>query len=106
MDQFREVPPVPFAIVAGLVVIYILLIGPIDYLIVKKWFKRMELTWITFPIWVVLFSVGAYVLAYWLKGDQLRVNQAELVDIDVVERPRSRHDVDPPVQSAARLPTT
>lgn len=83
MDQFREVHPVPFAIVAGLVVVYILLIGPIDYLIVKRWFKRMELTWITFPIWVVLFSVGAYVLAYWLKGDQLRVNQAEVVDIDI-----------------------
>lgn len=83
LDEFLEIPPVPFAVVAGLVVIYILLIGPIDYLIVKKWFKRMELTWITFPIWVLLFSVGAYMLAYWLKGDKLRVNQAELIDIDV-----------------------
>ena len=42
----------------------------------------MQWTWITFPAIVVLFAVGAYVAAYWLKGDQLRVNQVDLVDID------------------------
>ena len=27
-------------------------------------------------------SLGAYVLAYWLKGDQLRVHEVDLVDVD------------------------
>jgi len=28
-------------------------------------------------------SIGAYYLAFWMKGDELRVNQVELVDVDL-----------------------
>jgi len=82
MDRFRDVETVPFSVVAVLVLAYIVAIGPIDYLLVRKWLKRTELTWITFPLWVLLFSAGSYGLALWLKGDQLRLNQAELIDVD------------------------
>ena len=82
LDQFEGVQPVAFGLVALLVVGYILLIGPGDYLLVKRVLKRMELTWVTFPAIVLLVSLTAYVTAYWLKGDQLRVNQVELVDVD------------------------
>ncbi|QDT00762.1 hypothetical protein [Adhaeretor mobilis] len=81
--KFEGVTPVPFGIVALLVLIYIGLIGPGDYFFVKRVLKRMELTWITFPLIVVLVSLGAYWLAYYLKGDQLRVNQVEIVDVDM-----------------------
>ena len=83
LDQFEGVRLVPFSLVALLIVVYIALIGPVDYLIVKKLFKRMELTWITFPTIVALFSLGGYVLAYRLKGHELRVNQLDIVDFDV-----------------------
>ena len=66
----------------GLVVGYILLIGPGDYFFLRKLVGRMEWTWLTFPLVVVVVSVAAYVLAYRLKGDQLRVNQVDLVDVD------------------------
>jgi hypothetical protein len=82
LDQFRGVRLVPFAIVAVLIASYILVIGPIDYWFVKRVLKRMELTWISFPLAVVAFSVAAYLLAGWLKGDQLRVNQVDVIDID------------------------
>ncbi len=82
-SQFAGVTTVPFALVAVLVVVYILLIGPGDYLFVKRVLRRMELTWVTFPLIVVGVSVGAYWLAHWMKGDQLRVNQVEIVDVDV-----------------------
>jgi len=62
---------------------YVALIGPGDYFFVKLVLKRMEMTWITFPLIVLAFSVGAYVLAYWLKGDQLVLNQVDLLDVDV-----------------------
>lgn len=80
--QFAGVTTVPFALVAMLVVVYILLIGPGDYLFVKKFLRRMEFTWITFPLIVVCVSAGAYWLAHWMKGDQLRVNQVEIIDVD------------------------
>jgi hypothetical protein len=83
LDQFAGVRVVPFVAVASLIVVYILLIGPGDYFFVKRFLKRMELTWITFPLIVVLFSVGAYFLARWAKGTRLQLNQADLVDVDV-----------------------
>ena len=83
LDQFEGVRLVPFSVVAGLVFLYILLIGPGDFFLVKRVLRRMELTWITFPVMVLAVSLGAYLLAYYLKGDQLRINQVNLVDVDV-----------------------
>ena len=82
---------VPFWLVAGLIIVYILLIGPGDYFFLRKIVRRMEWTWLTFPVIVALVCVGAYVLAYRLKGDQLRVNQIDLVDVDAASgRMRAR----------------
>ena len=82
LDLPRDVHLVPFFVVALLVVVYILLIGPGDYFLLRRLGCGMQWTWVTFPAIVVLFAAGAYVAAYWLKGDQLRVSQADLVDID------------------------
>ncbi|MBI2824827.1 MAG: hypothetical protein HYX69_09090 [Planctomycetia bacterium] len=83
LDNFRNVTTISFAVVALLILGYIVLIGPGDYFLVKRLLKRMELTWITFPLWVVLVSAGAYALALYTKGDDLRLNQVDLVDVDV-----------------------
>lgn len=81
LDQFEGVKLVPFFVVASLVFGYILLIGPGDYFFVKRVLKRMEWTWITFPVIVLAVSGGAYLLAAQLKGRQLRMNQVDLVDV-------------------------
>jgi hypothetical protein len=83
LDNFEGIRLVPFSVVAALILLYVILIGPVDYFVLKKYFKRMEFTWITFPIIVLVFSFGAYGLAYWLKGSQIRINQIDLVDVDV-----------------------
>jgi hypothetical protein len=82
LDQFPGVPLVPFWLVAVLVSAYIVCIGPLDYFIVKKLLRRMEATWLTFAVTVVVFSGGAWALAYGIKGRELRVNQVDLVDFD------------------------
>ena len=82
LDRFTGVRLVPFWLVALLIIGYIILIGPVDYFFLRKLVRRMELTWITFPCIVLGVSLGAYFLAYWLKGDQLRINQVDLVDVD------------------------
>ncbi len=68
MEQFRGVTLIPFGWVAFFIFLYILLIGPGDYLLLKKVFKRMELTWITFPTIVVTVSAVAYFAAYYHQG--------------------------------------
>jgi hypothetical protein len=82
LEQFSGVTLIPFGWVAFFIFLYILLIGPGDYLFLKKVVKRMELTWITFPTIVVTVSVLAYYAAYAVKGNELRINQVEVVDVD------------------------
>ena len=83
LDHFHGVRLVPFGLVAAAIVVYILLIGPGDYFLLKRVLRRMELTWITFPATVLIVCLAAYAAAYWLKGDTLRMNQADVVDVDV-----------------------
>jgi hypothetical protein len=83
LETFENVPVISFAWVALFILIYILVVGPLDYFVLKKVFKRLELTWVTFPVTVILLSVLAYLIAYNAKGDALRVNKIDLVDIDL-----------------------
>jgi hypothetical protein len=83
LESFQEVPVISFGWVALFILVYIIIVGPLDYLILKKVFKRLELTWITFPTVVLVISVAAYFTAYSLKGDDLRINKIDVVDIDL-----------------------
>ncbi len=82
LDNFN-VKIVPFGWVALFIFIYILVVGPLDYLLLKFVFKRLELTWITFPVVVFAVSFAAYFTAYAIKGKELRINQVDLLDFDL-----------------------
>ena len=82
LEQFPGIRLEPFGWVAFFIFVYIMLIGPGDYFFLKKVVKRMEFTWITFPIIVISVSLAAYSAAYAFKGTELRVNKVDAVDID------------------------
>jgi hypothetical protein len=82
LEQFGEVRVIPFSWVALFIFVYILIVGPLDYIILKKVVKRLEWTWITFPVVVLGVSLGAYFLAHYLKGNELRINKVDIVEID------------------------
>jgi hypothetical protein len=83
LEDFEDVPVISFGWVALFILIYILIVGPLDYFFLKKVVKRLELTWITFPTVVITISVVAYFTAYWLKGNDQKLNKVDLVDIDL-----------------------
>lgn len=82
MEQFSGVALVPFGWIAFLAFLYIVAIGPGDYLFLRRILGRMELTWITFPLMVAAASALAYYAAQRLKGNELRINKVDLVDVD------------------------
>jgi hypothetical protein len=82
-ETFGEVPVISFGWVALFLLGYIILVGPVDYFLLKKVFKRLELTWVTFPVVVLTVSLAAYLTAYYLKGDDLWTNKVDLVEIDL-----------------------
>ena len=81
-DTFEGVAVVSFGWIAMLIVLYILLIGPVEYYFLKRVFGRLELTWITFPIIVLTVSAAAYFSADAVKGRELKVNKVDVVDVD------------------------
>jgi hypothetical protein len=87
LDQF-DVRIIEFGYVALFIVLYILVVGPLDFVLLKYVFKRLEWTWITFPAVVLAVSVIAYFAAYALKGRDLKINKVDIVDFDM------RTDVD------------
>jgi hypothetical protein len=86
LDQhFSGVAATPFAMIAGLVLLYVAVIGPADYFLLRR-AGRMQATWATFPLAVIAVSGAAYALAYRAKGRELLVNQVEIVDVDLAAR--------------------
>ena len=82
LDNF-DVNVVPFGYVALFIILYILVVGPLDYFILKHVFHKLEWTWITFPVVVLAVSIAAYFTAYALKGNDLKINKVDIVDFDL-----------------------
>jgi hypothetical protein len=82
IDTFDGVPVISFGWVAMFIVLYIILIGPVEYLFLKRILGRLELTWVTFPVIVLTVSAAAYFTAYAVKGRDLKVNKVDLVEVD------------------------
>ena len=82
MDQFRSVSFITFTLVALLVGVFILAIGPGDFFFLKKITGRMEWTWVTFSLICISFSLLAWFLSTRLKAPDTQVNQVEIIDVD------------------------
>ncbi len=69
-------PPIGglIAILAG----YIILIGPLNYLVLKR-LDRRELAWVTMPVLIAVFAVSAYGFGTALRGTDLIVNEVAIV---------------------------
>ena len=76
-----QLPSLALPPIGGLVALlgaYILLIGPINYLVLKRLDKR-EWAWVTMPALIVAFAVGAYGIGSFLRGSEIIVNEVAIV---------------------------
>ena len=55
-----------------------MLVGPINYLVLRR-LDRREWAWVTMPVLIVVFSVGAFGLGRALKGSDTIVNTIAIV---------------------------
>jgi hypothetical protein len=80
MIDTRQVHKLPVEWLLLLLVVYLVVIGPLD----QFWLKRINrpmLTWITFPCYVVLFSLLIYFIGYKLRAGESEWNELHLVDV-------------------------
>ena len=81
LDDFSTVHFLDFTLIAILIGLYILCISFGDYFFLKRFAKRMEMTWITFPLIALLFCGVAWGIAAFTRPSTLQVNQLEIIDI-------------------------
>jgi hypothetical protein len=77
-DQIRTLP-VEWLLV--LLLVYLVVIGPLD----QYWLKRVNrqmLTWVTFPAYVVFFSVLIWYIGYRLRAGENEWNELHVVDVN------------------------
>ena len=65
---------------AIILAIYIILVGPVNYLVLKKQ-KRLHWAWITIPSITVLFSVAAFGLGFALHGTDIFINKISIIQL-------------------------
>lgn len=83
LDRFADARPAPFALVAILLLAYVIAIAPIDWFLVKKVLKRPVATWATFPVWIFVFIALAVGLIRAHTPKEEEFNQLDLIDVDM-----------------------
>jgi hypothetical protein len=81
LGAVQQFPSVALPPIGGLLLLllgYIVLIGPINYLVLRR-LDRREWAWITMPILIALFAVGAYGFGSALRGSDIIVNEVAIV---------------------------
>jgi hypothetical protein len=78
-----NLPSLDLPSVQGLAIVlmaYIILVGPVNYLILR-WRKRLHWAWVSIPLLTVIFSAGAFGVAYAMHGTDLILNKIAIVEL-------------------------
>lgn len=67
-----------FGVLLLFIVGYILVIGPLNFLALRR-LRRAELAWFTIPVIVVIFVVGTYSASFFLRGNRPQLAQVAIV---------------------------
>jgi hypothetical protein len=107
MIDSKQIRKLPIAWLLLLLLAYLVVIGPVDYYWLKK-INRQMLTWITFPIYVALFSVLIYFIGYKLRAGESEWNELHVVDVlpvggEAEYRGRTYASIYSPVNATYRL---
>jgi len=82
VDRFEGVRAIPFEVIAGLALLYIACLYPLEWWVVSRG-GRPWVAWLTLPAVVALFAGLAWWTADRWKGDGWRSRRADVVDIDL-----------------------
>lgn len=78
--ESRQVRKVPVKWLLLLLLVYLVAIGPFDHWFLKR-INRQMLTWVTFPAYVVLFSLLIYFIGYRLRSGESEWSEFHIVDV-------------------------
>ncbi len=85
LDQFPEVIRPSYWVVLGSTLLFLLIVGPLDYWLVHRLLKRPQWTWLSLPVWILLGGLVGLSVANRTGGTQVLTRQLDLVTWDATE---------------------
>ncbi len=71
----------PFLIVAGFLLLYVIVIGPLNFYVLRR-LNKLAWAWITVPGAVVLFAIIGYATGFRLHGNEPQVHRLSIITGD------------------------
>ncbi len=90
-DYFADVNVYSSWVVMGLMALYLVVVGPLDYWLTHRVLKRPHWTWVTLPAAIVAAGLIFAWAARAGRVSQVHVNQLDLVDFDEVTSTTQTH---------------
>lgn len=66
---------------ALMLVIYIVLVGPVNYFVLRQ-SKKLHLAWITIPLITLFFSAASFTLGYAMHGADIFINKISVIQLE------------------------
>lgn len=66
---------------AGLLAVYILMVGPVNYFILRR-LRKLAWGWVTIPALTILFAASAFVFAYVVRGSDVIINKISIITLN------------------------
>lgn len=80
MIDSRQARKLPIPWLLAILAVYLVVIGPFDHVFLKR-INRQMLTWLTFPAYVVFFSLLIYYIGYKLRAGETEWTELNIVDV-------------------------
>jgi len=74
-----QMEPLSIWWVVGLLMTLAILLGPVDYFVLKR-INRLPMTWLTCAAWTAVFTIGAYYGVEALRGGNMQLRAATVTD--------------------------
>lgn len=86
LDLFQGVQLISFGQLAAMLVLFLLLVGPLDYFVCVIWLKRPELSWYIAGLLSIVACAALISMFQSMRPDKVCVNSVQIVDIDTQSR--------------------
>jgi hypothetical protein len=80
LEADLKVPPISLWGVLAALLVYLLVIGPLDYWVLKR-LDRLEWTWVTYPLAVLVFAAGVTLWGQSGRGNQILATRLDYLDL-------------------------
>ncbi len=84
LEKFSQVRFLNFTVIAVLIALFVLCVGPGDFFFLRKLVGKMEWTWVSFTLIAAGFCGIAIAMSNATKPSRVQINQLEVIDFDTV----------------------